>query len=152
MTNYIYSSFDKTPPYTSNSILINLGAPTHANQRLMAAFINELLESCEFDASPAVENFADKFVGESVGLTEGAAMMQLYENMIDELGAKISEQISKGDYSTTKPEIQARYHLAHLLHNVMTKQLLGFGLKPFGEAMNDRIRKALKAVDQLAIV
>ena len=139
--NMIYSSLDKEPVLTAKAEVINLGAPNLANQRLMAAYINELLDTCEIDSTPSVLDFADKFIGDPIDLTEGALMMQLYENMTNHLATKLAEQIARGDYSTTNPEILAGYRIAHLFHRVMSQ---GFGLTPFKEHMTECLRAAVQ--------
>lgn len=146
----IYSSLDKEPVLTAKAEVINLGAPTLANQRLMAAYINELLDTCAIDATPSVLDFADKFIGEPVGLAEGSLMMQLYDNIHCNVARKLAERVNAGDYAL-HPEIQAGYRLAYLMHKVMTERSLGFGLKPFREKMRESMTAALNELEAEAI-
>ena len=142
----IYSSLDKEPVLTAKAEVINLGAPNLANQRLMAAYINELLDTCEIDATPSVLDFADKFIGEPVGLAEGSLMMELYQNMHRSIARKLAQKVSAGDNSLN-PEIEAGYRLAYLMHKVMTEHSLGFGLKPFREKMRESMTAALNELE-----
>ena len=142
----IYSSLDKEPVLTAKAEVINLGAPNLANQRLMAAYINELLDTCAIDATPSVLDFADKFIGEPVGLAEGSLMMQLYDNIHCNVARKLAERVNAGDYAL-HPEIQAGYRLVYLMHKVMTEQSLGFGLKPFREKMRESMTAALNELE-----
>lgn len=146
--NMIYSSLDKKLPLSANAEIITL-TPTLANQRLLAALINEMLDTCEIDCTPSVQEFAEKFIGEPVGLAEGSLMMQLYENMMNLVGAKIAEQASKGDFSSTTPEVLSTYYFAHLLYKVMTQDCLAFGLNTFEERMSESIRAALDTYPQV---
>lgn len=148
MTNMIVSSLDKELSYLSNTESITL-TPTLATQRFLAAYINEMLDTCEIDCTPSVQEFAEKFIGEPVGLAEGSLMMQLYENLMNSVGAKIAEQASKGDFSITKPEVLSTYYFAHLLYKVMTQDCLAFGLNSFDERMSESIRTTLESCPQV---
>jgi len=137
----IYSSVDKSPAHSPNAEIITL-TPTLASQRLLSALINEMLDTCEIDCTPSVQDFADKFIGNPVGLAEGSLMMQLYDNIHCNVARKLAQRVNAGDYALN-PEVEAGYRLAYLMHKVMTEQPLGFGLKPFREQMRESMTAAL---------
>lgn len=143
--NMIYSSLDKTPARSPNAKIITL-IPTLASQRLLSALVNEMLDTCEIDCTRTVQDFADKFIGEPVGLAEGSLMMQLYQNMHRSIAHKLAQKVSAGDDSL-HPEIEAGYRLAYLMHEVMAQKCLGFGLLPFRDQMRESMMVAFDELE-----
>lgn len=143
--NMIYSSLDKIPPHSPNAETISL-TPTLASQRLLSALINDVLDTCEIDCTPSVQEFADKFIGEPVWLAEGTLMMELYQNMHRSIARKLAQKVSTGDDSLN-PEIEAGYRLAYLMHKVMAQMCLGFGLLPFRDQMRENMMAAFDEIE-----
>ena len=146
MTGFIYSSLDKTPAHINASDAISL-TPTLASQRLLAALLNEMLDTCEIDGTASVQEFADRFIGEPVSLKESALMMELYANMHRDLAQKAAQHVLEGHH-TPSPEVTAGYRLAYLFYKVITQQCLGIGLQPFREDMRESWAEALEAQGQ----
>lgn len=149
MTNMIISSLDKELSYLSNTESITL-TPTLANQRFLAAYINELLDTCEIDCTQSVQDFADKFIGEPVGLAEGSMMMQLYDITVQDVAQKIARATCDDVWQQNHdphPDITIAYQWAYLMHKVLTKDCLGFGLKPFREQIQVCTLAALNSIN-----
>ena len=153
MTNMIYSSLDKKQPHSPNAVSISL-SPTLANRRFLAAYLNELLDTCEFECTATVQEFADKFIGEPVGLAEGSLMMQLYDNTVRDVAQRIARTTCDGEWISrpgAHPEITLGYQWVYLMYKVMTKECLGIGLKPFSDQMHECIKVALSETNTEAV-